>query len=91
MSWKPEVYAEGEWCGNGMAFATKEEAERWGFGLLMRCILFSDARAVESDQPVNYQLTDKGILIRLETREMSIINNGQEYPVSEKNIQALDR
>jgi hypothetical protein len=81
MSWKPELYAEGEWCGNNMAFQTKEEAERWAVGLLARWILVSDARAIESNQPVNYCLTDKGVLVRLETQEKSIINGGQVYSI----------
>jgi hypothetical protein len=56
MSWKPEVLVEGKWSGNGMAFATKEEAEAWGVDLLRRWIVPRDSRAVESDEPVNYQL-----------------------------------
>jgi hypothetical protein len=56
MSWKPEVLVDGAWSGNGMAFETKEEAERWGLDLLARWIVPRDSRAVESDEPVNYRL-----------------------------------
>jgi hypothetical protein len=58
MSWKPEVFAEGAWTGNGLAFATKEEAERWGADLLMRWFVPTDSRAVESTDPVNYKIVD---------------------------------
>ena len=55
MSWKPEVIADnsGKWCGNGLAFATQDEAERWARDLSMRWILVSDYRAVESHEEVN--------------------------------------
>ncbi len=37
MSWKPEVIADGSgaWCGNGLRFATKEEAESQVYDLEM--------------------------------------------------------
>lgn len=58
MSWKPEVIADdsGKWCPNGMAFATKDEAERWAADLSMRWIAVREYRAVESDEPVNYEI-----------------------------------
>lgn len=56
MSWKPEVFAEGEWCGNSMAFATESEALAWGRDLLMRWFVPTDCRAIESDEPVNYKI-----------------------------------
>lgn len=65
MSWNPEVFAEGEWVGNGLYFATKEEAERWGADLLMRWYVPTDHRAVEVDKPVNYAIVD-GVLTRLD-------------------------
>ena len=58
MSFKPEVFAEGAWTGNGLVFATKEEAERWGADLLMRWFVPTDSRAVESTDPVNYKIVD---------------------------------
>jgi len=60
MSWKPEVIADssGKWVGNAVAFATKEEAERWASDLAMRWTLVREWRAVESDEPVNYAIID---------------------------------
>ena len=55
MSWKPEVIADstGQWVPNGLAFATKAEAEAWARDLAWRWTAVRDYRAVESDQPVN--------------------------------------
>lgn len=61
MSWNPEVLVENKWCGNGLYFATKEEAEAYGRDLLMRWWVPVDSRAVESDEPVNYRIVD-GVL-----------------------------
>lgn len=56
MSFKPEVYVQGEWARNNLAFATKEEAELSARDLMSRWMLVEDCRAAESDQPVNYVL-----------------------------------
>lgn len=58
MSWKCEVLADssGVWCSNGLAFATKEEAETYGIDLALRWSAVRDSRAVESDEPVNYRM-----------------------------------
>lgn len=64
MSWKPEVIADssGKWARNGLAFATKEEAEASARDLASRWMLVTDWRAVESDQPVNYKwIPGKGL------------------------------
>ena len=63
MSWKPEVIADssGKWCGNGLRFATKEEAESNVRDLMMRWMLVRETRVVETDDPVNYRWTDKGL------------------------------
>lgn len=60
MSWKPEVIADpdGKWCGNGLRFATKEEAEANVADLKRRWVLVTDTRVVESDDPVNYAWVD---------------------------------
>lgn len=60
MSWKPEVIADnsGKWSGNGLAFATKEEAEAWATDLSYRWLLVRETRAVESTEPVNYKYVD---------------------------------
>lgn len=58
MSWKPEVYVKGDgWCGNGLVFATEEEAKAWADHRLMVWFVPTDARAVEVDSekyPPNY-------------------------------------
>jgi hypothetical protein len=67
MSWKPEVIADstGKWCGNGLRFATKQEALDNVQDLANRWFLVEDTRVVESDDPVNYAWID-GKLIALE-------------------------
>jgi hypothetical protein len=56
MSWKPEVIADssGEWVGNGLRFATREEAEANVKNLEMRWFAVRETRVVESTDPVNY-------------------------------------
>jgi len=67
MSWKPEVVADrgGDWCGNALRFATKEEAEKNARDLMSRWMLVQKWRVVESDDPVNYQWDDNLGLIEL--------------------------
>lgn len=66
MSWKPEVIADssGKWTPNGLAFATREEAEANVRDLSCRWTAVRETRVVESDQPVNYAWVD-GALVRL--------------------------
>ena len=61
MSWKPEVIADssGKWCGNGLRFATQQEAEDNARDLSYRWTLVRDWRAVECDDPVNYRCVGK--------------------------------
>lgn len=59
MSFKPEVYVQGEWAQNNLAFATKEEAELSARDLMSRWMLVEDCRAAESDQPVNYKIVEE--------------------------------
>jgi hypothetical protein len=56
MSFKPEVIADssGQWCGNALRFATREEAEANVQDLMMRWFAVRDTRVVECDDPVNY-------------------------------------
>ena len=58
MSWKPEIKTinQATWTANGLRFATKEEAIRWGEDLFQRWMLVDEWRATESDEPVNYRL-----------------------------------
>lgn len=58
MSYQPMVYVQGEWAGNGLRFATLEEAEQSAAGLAGRWFLVDDYRADESSDPVNYALVD---------------------------------
>lgn len=61
MGWKPEVQVVGnggKWSQNGLVFATKEEAERSAFSLMMRWTAVEDYRAVEVDEAANYRLVD---------------------------------
>jgi hypothetical protein len=55
MSWKPEVFVAGQWCRNGLVFATEGEAFDSAYDLMGRWILVSKARAAASDEPVNYR------------------------------------
>lgn len=75
MSWKPEVIADdsGEFCGNGLRFATKEEAEANVRDLASRWMLVRETRVVECDDPVNYQWID-GRLVSLETKPSPELN-----------------
>lgn len=60
MSFKPEVSTDGgrTFHQNTLAFATREEAETSARDLMSRWMLVTDWRVVESDQPVNYRLTN---------------------------------
>ena len=64
MSFKPEVIADssGKFCGNGLAFATREEAEANVRDLASRWFLVRETRVVESDEPVNYRWVDGRLL-----------------------------
>jgi hypothetical protein len=61
LSWAPEVMTDsGSWAGNGLRFASKEEAE-------MYVAQFSSTRStrvIESFDPVNYRW-DNGQVIRV--------------------------
>jgi hypothetical protein len=62
MSFKPEVIADssGEWCGNALRFATKEEAERYVDDLMRRWTAVRQTRVVESTDPVTYEWSEAG-------------------------------
>jgi hypothetical protein len=60
LSWAPEVMTDsGNWAGNGLRFATKEEAEMYVAPLS----LARNTRVIESFEPVNYRWED-GRLVR---------------------------
>jgi len=56
MSWKPQVKVNGEWNGNGLVFATQEEAKSRAANLFSRWTLCTGHRAIESDEPVKNRL-----------------------------------
>jgi hypothetical protein len=60
MSWKPQVIADssGNWAGNALRFATKEEADANGRNLMMRWLAVREVRSVESDDPVSHAWRD---------------------------------
>lgn len=47
------VMADGERAGNGLRFATREQAQGYGFDLLSRWTLPVDFEVVESEDAVN--------------------------------------
>jgi len=53
-SWMAEVIADssGKWCGNGLRFATKEEAGKYGADLSSRWTAVREWRVVESPDKV---------------------------------------
>jgi len=63
-SFKPEVLVKGEWAGNGLRFATQTEAFESAMQTRMRWWLVDDVRATESEDAVNYQMTE-GKLVAL--------------------------
>jgi hypothetical protein len=70
MSFKPEVIADtsGQWIGNALRFATREEAERNVSDLFSRWTAVRDTRVVECEDPVTYRYVD-GLLQRVEKEE----------------------
>jgi hypothetical protein len=51
LSWAPQAITEsGQWAGNRLRFATKEEAETY----VAELSLVRHTRVVESSDPVNY-------------------------------------
>lgn len=68
MSFAPEVIADstGKWNGNGLRFATKEEAEANVRDLFSRWTLVTSMRVVESSDPVNYRWDSRKGLVKLD-------------------------
>ena len=60
MSFRPMVYVQGEWAGNGLRFATSDEAEASARNLMARWFLVDDIRVDMSDDEVNY-VWDNGL------------------------------
>jgi hypothetical protein len=64
-SWKPEVLVNGKWATNGLRFATQFEAFESAVQTRMRWWMVEEVRATESEDPVNYRMTD-GKLVAVE-------------------------
>lgn len=64
MSWKPEVQTDntGAWYGNGLRFATEQEAYDNARALADRWFAVRAFRAAPSDDPVNYAWIDGGLV-----------------------------
>jgi hypothetical protein len=62
MSWKIQVIADnsGEWHGNALRFATKEEAERSASLLARNWTLVRDKRVVECDDKATDTCDENG-------------------------------
>jgi hypothetical protein len=60
MSWAPQALTDtGQWVGNSLRFAAKEEAETY----VAELALGRSTRAIESSDPVNYRW-DNGQVVR---------------------------
>lgn len=59
MSYAPMVRTtdNGPFAGNGLRFATAEEAQAWLDDLCMRWFAVTDTRVDESTDPVNYKFS----------------------------------
>ena len=70
MSFKPEVIADnsGQWSGNALRLATREEAQANVQNLMMRWFAVRETRVVESDDPVNYRW-EEGRLVEIATEK----------------------
>lgn len=66
VSWKVgcKSAANEKWTYNGLRFATKKEAETWGFDLSMRWMGLHSYEVHESDEPVNHRIVD-GEVVRV--------------------------
>jgi hypothetical protein len=60
MGWKNVIRArsETEFHGNGLTFATKEEADGYGRDLFSRWTGVEEYKAVETEEEVNYKWGD---------------------------------
>lgn len=69
VSFRPMVFVQGEWAGNGLRFATEAEALANALDLQSRWTLVSKAGTEPSGDPVNYHYDlGTGVLTNIETR-----------------------
>jgi hypothetical protein len=64
MSYRPMVLVGREWAGNGVRFATREEAEASARDLSYRWTLVLDYRVDESDDPVNCEWNGRNVHLK---------------------------
>lgn len=59
-SYKPEVIADssGEWCSNGLRFATEAEAKQYVADLANRWLAVRETRVVPCNDPVTHEIVD---------------------------------
>jgi hypothetical protein len=55
MGWKPEFKVSGEWCGNGVCFATEAEALANAYAKFAKWSAPTAVRAVPSAEEPNYK------------------------------------
>lgn len=58
INWKMEVKTGGKWSTNSCTYSTEQEALNAGKELLSRWTVPSDYRAVETNDPVNYEFNN---------------------------------
>jgi hypothetical protein len=77
-SWAAEVETNrtGEFYGNAVRFATKEEAEIYVSDLMSRWLAVTNTRVVASPDPVNYKIVD-GIVMPIDA-EVIVHRIGEE-------------
>lgn len=69
MSYAPEVIADssGQWTGNALRFASREEAEAYASNLASRWLLVRETRVIESQDRVNYTYVgDRLVEVKIE-------------------------
>jgi hypothetical protein len=64
MSYKTEVIADGsgKWAGNGLRFASEDEAQCYVFDLSSRWTAVRDTRVVEDGEPATHSWTRHGLV-----------------------------
>lgn len=65
ISFKPQVFVQGQWSNNAIRFATRAESDQYARDLMSRWTLVDTYRTVLSDDDVNYRYVD-GRLIKVE-------------------------
>jgi hypothetical protein len=91
MLWKAEVIADnsGEWCSNGLRFASRAEADNYARDLAWRWIAVREWRVVEcADPPPDRYLFDAGKRQESEPAARQWCENCQLTPEQEAEVLA---